>query len=41
VDLPGPPLRTIIGPGAWPMVAMALDQRLWDYSGDLEFQWPP
>jgi hypothetical protein len=40
VNLPDPPLRTIIGPGARHMVAMALDQRHMDYSRDLEFQWP-
>ncbi|MGW5751677.1 SDR family NAD(P)-dependent oxidoreductase [Nocardia rhamnosiphila] len=40
VDLSDPPLRTIIGPGARQMVAMALDQRRLDYSRDPEFQWP-
>ncbi|MFI9533689.1 hypothetical protein ACIG56_10620 [Nocardia fusca] len=40
MNLPDPPLRTIIGPGARYMVAMALDQRHMDYSRGLEFQWP-
>jgi hypothetical protein len=40
VDLPDPPLRTIIGPEAPHMAAMALGQRHMDYSRDLEFQWP-
>ncbi|WP_269749591.1 hypothetical protein [Nocardia fusca] len=40
MDLPDPPLRTIIGPGARRTVAMAWDQRDMDYSRDLEFQWP-
>jgi NAD(P)-dependent dehydrogenase (short-subunit alcohol dehydrogenase family) len=40
VDLPDPPLRTLIGPGARHVVAMALDQRRLDYSRDLELQWP-
>ncbi|GGK97964.1 SDR family NAD(P)-dependent oxidoreductase [Nocardia jinanensis] len=40
VDLPHPPLRKIIGPGAQQMVAMALDQRRLDYARDPEFSWP-
>lgn len=40
VDLPNPPLRKIIGPGAHRMVAMALDQRRADYATDPEFAWP-
>ncbi|WP_328395041.1 SDR family NAD(P)-dependent oxidoreductase [Nocardia sp. NBC_00416] len=40
VDMTDPPLRTIIGPGAHQMVAMALDQRRRDYETDPEFTWP-
>lgn len=40
VDMPDPPLRTIIGPGARQMVTLALDQRRLDYSRDPEFHWP-
>ncbi|MEU1544688.1 SDR family NAD(P)-dependent oxidoreductase [Nocardia sp. NPDC005745] len=40
VDMPNPPLRKIIGPGAHQMVALALDQRRRDYAEDPEFTWP-
>ncbi|MGN2635462.1 SDR family NAD(P)-dependent oxidoreductase [Nocardia takedensis] len=40
VDMPEPPLRRIIGPGAPQMVSMALDQRRLDYARDPEFTWP-
>lgn len=40
VDMPNPPLRKIIGPGAHQMVTMALDQRRIDYLRDPEFTWP-
>lgn len=40
VELPDPPLRRIIGPGAHQMVSMALDQRRLDYTTDPEFSWP-
>jgi hypothetical protein len=40
VDMPNPPLRKIIGPGAHHMVALALDQRRRDYAEDPEFTWP-
>ncbi|WP_328404370.1 SDR family NAD(P)-dependent oxidoreductase [Nocardia sp. NBC_00403] len=40
VDLPNPPVRKVIGPGAHQMVAMALDQRRQDYLTDPEFTWP-
>ncbi|WP_324192700.1 SDR family NAD(P)-dependent oxidoreductase [Nocardia transvalensis] len=40
VEMPNPPLRRIIGPGAREMVAMALDQRRSDYATDPEFAWP-
>ncbi|WP_040868553.1 SDR family NAD(P)-dependent oxidoreductase [Nocardia exalbida] len=40
VDMPNPPLRKIIGPGAHHMVALALDQRRRDYVEDPEFTWP-
>lgn len=40
VDLPNPPVRRVIGPGAHQMVAMALDQRRQDYLSDPEFTWP-
>ncbi|MEU6184722.1 SDR family NAD(P)-dependent oxidoreductase [Nocardia sp. NPDC047038] len=40
VNMPNPPLRKIIGPGAHQMVALALDQRRADYAGDPEFTWP-
>ncbi|MFQ6327895.1 SDR family NAD(P)-dependent oxidoreductase [Nocardia sp. CWNU-33] len=40
VDLPNPPVRKVIGPGAHQMVAMALDQRRQDYLIDPEFTWP-
>ncbi|WP_327151549.1 SDR family NAD(P)-dependent oxidoreductase [Nocardia sp. NBC_01329] len=40
VNLPDPPLRKIIGPGAQQMVAIALDQRRQDYARDPEFNWP-
>ncbi|WP_040805542.1 SDR family NAD(P)-dependent oxidoreductase [Nocardia concava] len=40
VDLPNPPLRRIIGPGAREMVTMALDARRQDYLTDPDFTWP-
>lgn len=40
VNMPDPPLRRIIGPGAHQMVAMALDQRRQDYATDPDFAWP-
>ncbi|QLY30374.1 SDR family NAD(P)-dependent oxidoreductase [Nocardia huaxiensis] len=40
VNMPNPPVRRIIGPGAREMVAMALDQRRLDYATDPEFTWP-
>ncbi|MGV9332637.1 SDR family NAD(P)-dependent oxidoreductase [Nocardia sp. NPDC003726] len=40
VNMPDPPLRKIIGPGAHQMVALALDQRRGDYARDPEFTWP-
>lgn len=40
VELPDPPLRRIIGPGAHQMVSMALDRRRLDYATDPEFSWP-
>ncbi|WP_039799693.1 SDR family NAD(P)-dependent oxidoreductase [Nocardia araoensis] len=40
VNMPNPPLRKIIGPGAHQMVALALDQRRADYVSDPEFTWP-
>ncbi|MFF7941367.1 SDR family NAD(P)-dependent oxidoreductase [Nocardia gamkensis] len=40
VDMPNPPLRKIIGPGAHHMVTLALDQRRRDYAEDPEFTWP-
>ncbi|MEV0245802.1 SDR family NAD(P)-dependent oxidoreductase [Nocardia sp. NPDC050712] len=40
VNLPNPPLRKVIGPGAHQMVALALDQRRQDYLSDPEFSWP-
>jgi NAD(P)-dependent dehydrogenase (short-subunit alcohol dehydrogenase family) len=40
VDMPNPPLRKIIGPGAHQMVTLALDQRRRDYAEDPEFTWP-
>ncbi|MFR9752038.1 SDR family NAD(P)-dependent oxidoreductase [Nocardia sp. 004] len=40
VNMPNPPLRKIIGPGAHQMVAIALDQRRKDYATDPEFTWP-
>ncbi|WP_067862450.1 SDR family NAD(P)-dependent oxidoreductase [Nocardia shimofusensis] len=40
VNMPNPPLRKIIGPGAHQMVTMALDQRRIDYLTDPEFAWP-
>ncbi|MEU2174779.1 SDR family NAD(P)-dependent oxidoreductase [Nocardia sp. NPDC019219] len=40
VNMPNPPLRKIIGPGAHQMVALALDQRRRDYADDPEFTWP-
>ncbi|WP_406231826.1 SDR family NAD(P)-dependent oxidoreductase [Nocardia sp. NBC_01009] len=40
VNLPNPPVRKVIGPGAHQMVAMALDQRRQDYLTDPEFTWP-
>ncbi|MBF6336196.1 SDR family NAD(P)-dependent oxidoreductase [Nocardia abscessus] len=39
-NMPNPPLRKIIGPGAHDMVALALDQRRRDYATDPEFTWP-
>ncbi|WP_040693711.1 SDR family NAD(P)-dependent oxidoreductase [Nocardia vinacea] len=40
VNMPNPPVRKVIGPGAHQMVAMALDQRRQDYLTDPEFVWP-
>ncbi|MFE7798142.1 SDR family NAD(P)-dependent oxidoreductase [Nocardia sp. NPDC057440] len=40
VNMPNPPVRKVIGPGAHQMVAMALDQRRQDYLTDPEFTWP-
>ncbi|MEU0506230.1 SDR family NAD(P)-dependent oxidoreductase [Nocardia sp. NPDC005998] len=40
VNMPNPPVRKVIGPGAHQMVAMALDQRRQDYLTDPEFIWP-
>ncbi|MEV0293104.1 SDR family NAD(P)-dependent oxidoreductase [Nocardia sp. NPDC050710] len=40
IEMPNPPLRKVIGPGAHQMVAMALDQRRQDYLTDPEFTWP-
>ncbi|WP_107658526.1 SDR family NAD(P)-dependent oxidoreductase [Nocardia suismassiliense] len=40
VNMPNPPVRKIIGPGAQQMVSMALDQRRQDYLTDPEFTWP-
>ncbi|WP_194834606.1 SDR family NAD(P)-dependent oxidoreductase [Nocardia sp. XZ_19_369] len=40
VNMPNPPVRKIIGPGAHQMVSMALDQRRQDYLTDPEFTWP-
>ncbi|MGK8523557.1 SDR family NAD(P)-dependent oxidoreductase [Nocardia asteroides] len=40
VNMPDPPLRKIIGPGAHQMVALALDQRRRDYATDPRFTWP-
>ncbi|WP_330229241.1 SDR family NAD(P)-dependent oxidoreductase [Nocardia sp. NBC_00508] len=40
VNMPNPPLRKVIGPGAHQMVAIALDQRRQDYVTDPEFTWP-
>lgn len=40
VNLPNPPVRKVIGPGAAQMVTMALDQRRQDYLTDPEFTWP-
>ncbi|MFQ6394992.1 SDR family NAD(P)-dependent oxidoreductase [Nocardia sp. KC 131] len=40
VDMPNPPVRRIVGPGAHHMVTMALDQRRQDYLTDPEFTWP-
>ncbi|MEU6831768.1 SDR family NAD(P)-dependent oxidoreductase [Nocardia beijingensis] len=40
VNMPNPPLRKIIGPGAHQMVALALGQRRDDYARDPEFTWP-
>lgn len=40
VNLPDPPLRKIIGPGAHQMVSIALDHRRRDYASDPEFTWP-
>lgn len=40
VNMPNPPLRKIIGPGAHQMVALALEQRRDDYARDPEFTWP-
>lgn len=40
VNMPHPPLRKIIGPGAHQMVSLALDQRRQDYATDPEFTWP-
>ncbi|WP_040780886.1 SDR family NAD(P)-dependent oxidoreductase [Nocardia pneumoniae] len=40
VNMPNPPLRKIIGPGAHQMVSLALGQRRQDYATDPEFSWP-
>ncbi|WP_280446484.1 SDR family NAD(P)-dependent oxidoreductase [Nocardia brasiliensis] len=40
VNMPNPPVRKVIGPGAHQMVTMALDQRRQDYLTDPEFTWP-
>ncbi|MEU2030203.1 SDR family NAD(P)-dependent oxidoreductase [Nocardia amamiensis] len=40
VNMPNPPLRKIIGPGAHQMVSLALGQRRLDYETDPEFTWP-
>jgi NAD(P)-dependent dehydrogenase (short-subunit alcohol dehydrogenase family) len=40
VDMPNPPVRKVVGPGAHHMVTMALDQRRHDYLTDPEFTWP-
>ncbi|MEU7628869.1 SDR family NAD(P)-dependent oxidoreductase [Nocardia sp. NPDC049220] len=40
VNMPHPPLRKIIGPGAHHMVSIALTQRRDDYARDTEFSWP-
>ncbi|MEU7765287.1 SDR family NAD(P)-dependent oxidoreductase [Nocardia sp. NPDC049190] len=40
VNMPHPPLRKIIGPGAHHMVTIALTQRRDDYARDTEFTWP-
>ncbi|WP_454195954.1 SDR family NAD(P)-dependent oxidoreductase [Nocardia sp. Marseille-Q1738] len=40
VNMPNPPLRKVIGPGAHQMVSIALDQRRQDYATDPEFTWP-
>ncbi|WP_433759720.1 hypothetical protein [Nocardia sp. CA-135398] len=40
VNMPNPPVRKVIGPGAHQMVAMALDQRRRDYLSGPEFIWP-
>ncbi|MFI6774061.1 SDR family NAD(P)-dependent oxidoreductase [Nocardia sp. NPDC050412] len=40
VNMPNPPVRKVIGPGAHQMVTMALDQRRKDYLSDPEFVWP-
>ncbi|MFG1795649.1 SDR family NAD(P)-dependent oxidoreductase [Nocardia sp. NPDC049149] len=40
VNMPNPPVRKVIGPGAHQMVSMALDQRRQDYQTDPEFVWP-
>ncbi|MFF3225353.1 SDR family NAD(P)-dependent oxidoreductase [Nocardia suismassiliense] len=40
VNMPNPPVRKIIGPGAHQMVSMALGHRRQDYLTDPEFTWP-
>ncbi|WP_280449104.1 hypothetical protein [Nocardia brasiliensis] len=40
MNMPNPPVRKVIGPGAHQMVTMALDQRRQDYLTDPEFTWP-
>lgn len=40
VEMPEPPVRKVIGPGAHEMVRMALDLRRQDYSADPQFRWP-
>ncbi|QBS40555.1 SDR family NAD(P)-dependent oxidoreductase [Nocardia sp. CS682] len=40
VNMPNPPVRKIIGPGAQQMVSMALEHRRQDYLTDPEFTWP-